>query len=90
MSKGYGPAAYQLGQMYLHGWGVNKDGELAFQAFTLAADEGVLEAHLGLAQCYTEGIGVTVDLERAKYENIPKKGGGEWSRRWGGGGGWVV
>ena len=59
--------------MYLHGWGVNQDGYAALQSFTLAADEGVLEAHSGLAQCYTDGIGTPVDLERAKYEREREK-----------------
>lgn len=52
----------------MHGWGVPQDGNAAFQSFTHAADEGVLEAHSGLAQCFTDGIGTTKDLERAKYD----------------------
>lgn len=64
--SGSGQAAYQLGQLYLHGRGTGKDESKAFQCFALAADEGLMEAQVGLAQCYANGIGTDADLQAAR------------------------
>lgn len=69
-----GFSLYKLGEMYLNGYGVEKDDTLAAKCFQRAADEGYSDAAGKLSWMYSHGIGVNkneslaVDYDRKRKE----------------------
>jgi TPR repeat protein len=63
--KGYVPAMLNLGYLYEDGRFVEKNGEVAFHWFSLAADQGNAEGELQLAGCYHYGLGTKQDYALA-------------------------
>lgn len=65
VEEGFAPAQYQMGEVYLNGWGVSKDARKAFELFTLAADQNYPEALFQLSLMYSEGKMTKKDLTTA-------------------------
>lgn len=63
--KGWPEAEARLGVMHLEGDGVPKDEAAALKLLLHAAGRGSVTAQEQLVECYTRGIGVTVNLEEA-------------------------
>ena len=61
----YAPAQYQMGLIYLNGWGVLKDEAKALEYIKQAADQNYAEALFNLSTIYTEGELVNQDLKKA-------------------------
>lgn len=53
-----------LGTCLFYGWGTQKDPDKAFQLFLQAQEEGE-DVNYSLGNCYLEGVGVEVNLEKA-------------------------
>jgi TPR repeat protein len=64
---GYARAYYYLGNCYLRGNGVERNGAEAVRLFLLAAQQGLASAQFGVGVCYCEGAGVKCDLIEAAY-----------------------
>ena len=65
VAEGYSPAQYQMGLIYLNGWGVQKSQQKAFELFSLAATQNNPEALFDLANMYSEGKVTKKDLKTA-------------------------
>lgn len=63
--EGFAPAQYQLAQIYLHGYGTNRNEEKALELLNLAADKKLTDALFSLSHIYSEGKLVTRDLVKA-------------------------
>ena len=63
--QGDADAQYNLGLMYLNGWGVPQDDKEAVYWYKLAAEQGVAEAQFNLGNMYYDGQGVSVDYKEA-------------------------
>lgn len=63
--QGFIPAQMELGNMYAHGHGVEKDATEAANWFARAAEKGDANAQFNLALCYYSGFGVEKDLKKA-------------------------
>lgn len=61
----YGPAEFQLGQVYEFGFGVPQDDARACDWYLKAASHGSAQAQRALADCYRKGIGMPTDLTAA-------------------------
>jgi uncharacterized protein len=70
-SRGYGPAQYELGRIYLYGRGVPADYAKALIWESKAAEQGDARAQRDLAFMYERGFGVPVDPAKAA----------EWNRK---------
>ncbi len=64
-SKGYAPAQYNLGIMYLNGQGVAKDVQKAISNFMLASDQNYANAQFQIGNLYFKGQEIPKDLDRA-------------------------
>ena len=51
-THGHAEAQYSLGVMYQNGWGVPMDEEEGIKWYLLAADQGIVGAHLALGRVY--------------------------------------
>lgn len=60
-------ALFNLGVLYLNGYGVTKDYSEAYKYFIMAADMGIVNAQLILGELYYKGEGVSQDFSRAYY-----------------------
>ncbi len=65
LEEKYSPAQYQMGLMYLNGWGVQKSPQKAFELFSLSATQNYPDALFELANMYSEGITTNKDLKTA-------------------------
>lgn len=65
--KGSRIAEYNVGWYYLYGKGVEQDFTEAYNWFQKAAEHGYAGAYRWLAYCYSNGIGVAKDAEKAAY-----------------------
>ena len=65
-------AQYYLAVCYEKGLGSNKDANKAFMLYRKAAERGLPEAMIKLAECYDNGIGVQINYTRAS----------EWTKRY--------
>ncbi|KAK3824695.1 MAG: hypothetical protein J3Q66DRAFT_325838 [Benniella sp.] len=64
-------ALYELGMSFLKGWGVQKDKEIAFNYFKIAADLGDADSQNETAQCFLDGIGTEKNaFEAARYYRL--------------------
>ena len=63
--QGYADAEFDLGIMYMYGYGVEQSYENAAQYFQLAADHGHAEAQFDLGLMYGNGYGVEQSYEKA-------------------------
>jgi len=74
--KGFAPAQYNLGVMYLNGQGVEKDIQKAISYFMLASDLGYVNAQVQLGNLYFNGEEVPKDLDKALsfYKDACKNG----------------
>lgn len=72
----YAPAQYQMGLVYLNGWGVKEDAVKATELFHLAASQNDVDALFTLSLMYTDGTGVKKDLKAAYglMQKAAKKG----------------
>ena len=74
--KGDAIAQMNLGIMYEHGQGVDKDEKRAVEFFTLAADQGHVKSQFYLAQMYRTGDGVRKNPVLAfKYYSLAARAG---------------
>ena len=65
-------AQYKVAMSYCNGTdGAPKDGELAFQWFTRAAEGDHISAQYGLGLCWLRGIGTEKDPEKGKKKLNP-------------------
>ena len=70
------PATYDIGRMYLFGYGVKKDYGTAAHWFRLAADRGDVYAQFNLGAMYANGDGLVADdVEAYKWLTIASRGG---------------
>ena len=60
-----GDAALKLGEMHLHGIGVNQDLQKAYQYYIHAAKKNNLRAQLSLGKIYENGYSVTINFSTA-------------------------
>ena len=69
-------AAYALGYMYQHGYGVKKDNQKAFLFFLEAARQGNSKGEFGLGYMYEHGLFVQKDNIKARiwYEHSARQG----------------
>lgn len=58
---------HNIGLLYLHGLGVERDYEKAIQWTRLAAEKGYAPSEYNLGKAYMDGLGVTEDYETANY-----------------------
>jgi len=65
LEQQYAPAQYQMGLIYLNGWGVLKNEDEALKYIRMAADQNYAEALFNLSTIYTEGKLVEQDLKKA-------------------------
>ena len=65
--QGHDRAQVNLGIMYLSGYGVSKDVELALDLWCKSARQGYVEAQYELGKIYFNGKHVTTDYEQANY-----------------------
>jgi len=65
VAEGYAAAQYQMALVYLHGYGVPKDGMKALALFKLAAEQNDSDAQFELALIYSEGKLVKQDLKQS-------------------------
>ncbi|WP_440877153.1 tetratricopeptide repeat protein [Thalassotalea sp. PLHSN55] len=65
VEEGYSPAQFQVGLMYLNGWGVKKSPQKAFELFSLSATQNYPDALFALANMYSEGEVTKKDLKTA-------------------------
>lgn len=63
--KGHAEAQFNLGLLYLHGDGVEKDIEAALKWFTQSAEQGNADAQNNLGVIYLTGEGVEQDSDEA-------------------------
>ena len=64
----YNPLAFlEIGKMYSKGIGVNKSNRKAYEYYMEASKLGCPEADYLLVEVYVYGLGVKVDLDKAKY-----------------------
>lgn len=77
-SKGNAKATYEVGRHFLKGTGVEKNETNALEWLRLAANSPnyVVEAMYDLACMYEDGLGVNIDLQKAKewYQKASEKG----------------
>lgn len=67
---------YELGQCLMHGWGCQRDKELAVQYYRMAANLGDEDAQKELAYCYEVGNGVKKSSRNAaKYYRMASERG---------------
>ena len=71
LEEEFAPAQYQMGQIYLNGYGVPKDPQKAVELITLAANQNYPEAMFNLAVMHSEGTLVKKDLQAA-YQYMKK------------------
>lgn len=64
-AQGYWAGDHNLGVMYLHGDGLEKNPALAFHHLSIAAQSGAAASLRRLADLYAEGIGTPIDQEEA-------------------------
>ena len=65
---GYAPAMAAIGNFHLYGTkGLQKDYHTALRYLRPAAEEGIKEAQRDLSACYSNGWGVSRDLEKMRY-----------------------
>jgi TPR repeat protein len=64
---GDGQAQTFLGQMYVMGSGLNKDGGKGVYWLERAANNGIVEAETMVGTLYLTGVGTAVDLEKARF-----------------------
>jgi len=62
-----GIAAGIFGYMYLRGWGIDKNDELAFVYLSKAVHLGNIFSNADLGKMYQEGLGVTQDFRKARW-----------------------
>ncbi|TWX73041.1 tetratricopeptide repeat protein [Colwellia sp. C1TZA3] len=76
VAEGYAPAQYQMGLVYLNGYGVIKDPIKAVELLHLAAAKNYSDALFDLSLLYSEGEVVKKDLKTAYtlMEKAAKKG----------------
>ena len=55
--QGYAPAQYFFGAIYCHGQGMPQSDALAVEWYRKAADQGLAQGQVGLAQMYHFGLG---------------------------------
>jgi len=74
--EGFWPAKHMLGDMYLHGHGVEQSTAKGLKWLTEAALEGFIPAQVSLGEIYHTGLAVAQDLKEATkwYEMAAKKG----------------
>lgn len=66
--QGYAPAMAAIGNFHLYGTkGMSKDYRTALRYLQPAAEEGIKEAQRDLSACYSNGWGVSRDLEKMRY-----------------------
>jgi|GEM_PF-4854539 len=72
---GFWPAKHMLGNMYLHGHGVEQSATKGLKWLTEAALEGYIPAQVELGEVYYTGLGVSQNLKEATkwYEMAAKK-----------------
>lgn len=58
-------SCYMLARYYEHGYLVERNLEMAFNYYKNAAEGGITEAMLSLANCYESGLGTAVDKVKA-------------------------
>lgn len=63
--KGNHKAQYNLGVMYINGWGTSQDFNEAFKWYRLTAEQGNADAQLTLGFMYVRGEGVLQSNEKA-------------------------
>ncbi len=69
--EGCAPALTEIGNIYEHGWGVQRDLDKAIEWYTCAVDLiDDLNAHLGLGRSYFARRLSIADYERARYHFI--------------------
>jgi hypothetical protein len=75
-SAGSGAAMYNLGLLYINGWGVTRDYAQAHDWFQKAADAGNSLAMVNLGFAYANGRGVTQDYAQARewYQKAAEAG----------------
>ncbi|WP_448569409.1 tetratricopeptide repeat protein [Thalassotalea ganghwensis] len=71
LEEEYAPAQYQMGQIYLNGYGVSKDPQKAVELITKAAMQNYPEALFNLSVMHSEGTLVQKDL-KAAFEYMKK------------------
>ena len=64
---GSSTAQYNLGELYLHGKGVERNGSMARKYFELAAEDNHIGASHSLGWMFTEGIGVKRNYSKGRY-----------------------
>lgn len=76
VAEEYAPAQYQMGLIYLNGYGVIKNPTKALELFHLAASQNYADALFDLSLLYSEGEVVKKDLKTAYalMEKAAKKG----------------
>ena len=79
VAEQYAPAQYQMGLVYLNGYGVVKNAKKALELFNLAAAQNYTEALFDLSLLYSEGEATKKDLptayalmEKAAHKNLPR------------------
>jgi len=65
LKQQYAPAQYQMGLVYLNGWGVIKNKEKALEFIKQSAEQSYPEALFNLSTIYTDGELVEQDLKMA-------------------------
>jgi TPR repeat protein len=79
--RGVPGAQYNLGRMYVNGWGVPQDYKTAAKWFTLAAEQGYAEAQFNLGVMYNNGEGVPQDYKTAvKWFTLAAEQGNEYAQ----------
>ena len=58
---------YGLGLRYLNKTGVDEDEEEAVELYQTAAEQNDIDAQWKLGECYSNGIGIELDLDKAEY-----------------------
>ena len=66
LTEGYPWSYFHLGEMYLKGYGTERNYKIAAELFEKAAKQGISYAMLNLADMYYFGNGVAQDLNKAK------------------------
>ncbi|VDB97874.1 unnamed protein product [Peniophora sp. CBMAI 1063] len=77
-------AIYEVGQCFVHGWGVKKDPKMGVSYFRVAANLGDADAQQELAFCLANGRGCKKDRKEAAhwYREAVKQGASDVGLAW--------